>query len=53
MSGPDVTPGNLIGDVRFTVGGGCAKWDYGYRSSLTAGSGRAAPGLALGPHHRP
>ena len=27
--GPDATPGNLTGDVRFTLGSGCGAYDYG------------------------
>jgi hypothetical protein len=49
--GPGISQGNLQGDVRFRVGAGCAKWDYGYGQSLTAGSGRSA--TLFPPHHRP
>jgi M6 family metalloprotease-like protein len=49
--GPDVSTGNLIGDVRFRIGGGCAKWDYGYGLSVTAGAGRTA--AFRPPQHRP
>jgi len=27
--GPDASPGNLTGDVRFTLGSGCGTYDYG------------------------
>jgi PKD repeat protein len=27
--GPETLPGNLTGDVRFTLGGGCGTFDYG------------------------
>ena len=50
--GPPVSHGDLWGDVRFRVGSGCARWDYGYGASLTAGAGRAAS-FAAPPHHRP
>jgi PKD repeat protein len=34
MSGTDITPArNLTGDVRFTLGAGCADFDYGGGSS--------------------
>ena len=51
--GPDVSQGNLIGDVRFRVGSGCARWDYGYGLSVTAGSGRARGLTARPPHQVP
>ena len=40
--GPDTTPGNLTGDVRFTLGAGCAAYDYGVTAPANAAPTAAA-----------
>ena len=45
-AGPSPAPGDLVGDVSFTLGSSCGTFDYGYGGGSNAVS---VPGVDLTP----
>ena len=41
--GPATSPGNLVGDVRFTLGSSCGTYDYGHMGQGGGGGGGGEP----------